>query len=327
MILTVTLNPLLERRLFFTSVELGKSQRCIDEKYSAGGKGINVSRQLNCLGIKNSALTFLGGNYGRILRSILTEEKIEFSVQSTKAETRLADIIIEKDTQRITTFFGKNSIISIDEVNEFKHKLEKMIQNCSIVVFSGSSPCNETDEIFPYGIELANKYDKISILDTYGRHLNECLNASPTVVHNNISEVENSLSIKLDSEKEILDYLNKLYSQGIKLSFLTDGPNPIYAAKFDFHYKIYIPSLDFMETDIVDATGSGDAFTAGIAYGLENSLVFDEFVKLAVALGTANAIKLETCSVTQNEYEKFLNDIRIEPIGKRMKIIDDSPKY
>lgn len=322
MILTVTLNPLLERRLFFTSVELGKGHRCIDEKYTAGGKGINVSRQLNFLGIKNSALTFLGGNYGKILRSILTDEKIDFSIQSTKSETRLADIIIEKETRRLTTFFGQNSTITKEEADEFKHKLDRMIQNCSIVVFSGSSPCSAADDIFPYGIELANKYDKISILDTYGSHLNECLKAAPTVVHNNISEVEKSLSIKLNSEKDIIDYLHKLYSIGIKLSFLTDGPNQFYAAKFDFFYKIYIPTID-----VIDSTGSGDAFTAGIAYGLEKSLVFDEFVKLATALGIANAAKLETCNVTQNECEKFLPNIKIETIGKKMKIIDDSPKY
>ena len=60
MILTVTLNPLLEKRLEFQSVELGKDQRAKNEFYAAGGKGINVSRQLNLLGVKNSAFTWLG---------------------------------------------------------------------------------------------------------------------------------------------------------------------------------------------------------------------------------------------------------------------------
>jgi len=322
MILTVTINPLLERRLFFHSVELGKNNKCIDEKYSAGGKGINVSRQLNCLGIQNSALTFLGGNNGKILRSILTEEKINFSIQSTKSETRIADVIIESDTKRITTFFGINSKIFKEEVDEFKNKLERMIQNCSIVVFSGSSPSEEANSIFPFGIELANKYDKISILDTYGKHLNDCLNASPTVVHNNISEVEESLSIKLCNDEEKINYLKNLYAKGIKLGFLTDGANYFFASKFDFIYKISFPSVES-----VDSTGSGDAFTAGIAYGLENSLVFDDFVKIATALGIANATKLETCKVDKHEYEKYLSDIVVEPVGKKMKIIDDTPKY
>ena len=171
MVLTVTLNPLLENRLYSDSIQLGTSNRSRAQVFKAGGKGINVSRQLNYLGIQNIALTFLGGNYGKILRKILTEEKINFSAISTKSETRSATLTIENNLQRLTTFFEPNKKITDDEVNEFKSKLEKMIQNCSTVIFSGSSPCLETDEIFSFGIELANRLDKTSILDSYGNHL------------------------------------------------------------------------------------------------------------------------------------------------------------
>ncbi|MFA7228512.1 MAG: PfkB family carbohydrate kinase, partial [Melioribacteraceae bacterium] len=293
MILTVTLNPLLEHRLFFNSVELGSSNRNSREIYCAGGKGINVSRQLNKLGIQNSAFTFLGGNIGKSLRHCLINDKIDFSVVSSKSETRIAEVVIEESKKRVTTFFGKNSYISTGESDEFKGKLEKMIQNCSIVVFMGSSPCKETDDIFPFGIELANKHDKISILDTYGNHLQNCIDASPTVIHNNIDEIRSSLGFTLNDEVEKLEFLRNMYSKNIKMAFLTDGPNPVYAGKFDFHYKI-IPAA----IDTYDPTGSGDAFVAGIAHGLEEAIVFNEFVKSATALGMLNASTLETCSVS-----------------------------
>lgn len=322
MILTVTLNPLLERRLFCGEVEPGKSHRAEKEFFTAGGKGINVSRQLNLLGIKNSSFTFIGGNNGKIFRHLLNEEKIEYSLVATKAETRSADLIIEESKPRITTFFGVNSSITREESDEFKNKLDKMIQNCSIVVFSGSSPCKTTDDIFPYGIELANKYDKISILDTYGSHLQKCIDASPMCIHINVEEAEKSFGISLKDEKEKTEFLKKLYSQRIKLIFLTDGPDCAYAAKFNFAYKICPPKVKTM-----DPTGSGDAFVAGISFGLENSLVFDEFAKTAAALGAANAAKWETCSVSQDELNRYLDQVKIEPIGKKMKIIDDSPNY
>ncbi len=322
MILTVTLNPLLEKRLFFESIKLGQVNRSNKEKYSAGGKGINVSRQLNHLGMKNSAFTFLGGNNGKILRRSLTEENIDFAAVYTKAETRLADLIIEEKNNRISTFFGVNSTITIEESNEFKNKLEKIIPNCSIVVFAGSSPCKETDDIFPFGIELANKHDKISIADTYGAHLKNCIDAAPTVIHNNVEEVERSLGISLRNEKEKLDYLRGLYAKKIRLAFLTDGANSIFASKFDFHYKIEPPHVD-----LIDSTGSGDAFVAGIAYGLENALVFDEFVKIAAALGAANATKLETCEVSFEQMNRYIKQVEVFSIGKKMKLIDDSPNY
>jgi tagatose 6-phosphate kinase len=321
MILTVTINPLLERRLFFNSVEFGKANRCNREIFYAGGKGINVSRQLNFLGLKNQAFTFLGGNNGKILRHCLTNDKIDFSVVSSKAETRSADLIIDSNNC-VSTFFGLNSEITAEESKEFKDKLEKMIQNCSVVVFAGSSASTAADDIFPFGIELANKHDKVSILDTYGAHLKSCIDAEPTIIHNNANEVEKSLGISLKSEKEKLEYLYFLYSKKIKLAFLTDGANHAYAAKFDFHYKIESPKVE-----TVDSTGSGDAFVAGITFGMENSLVFDEFIKIASALGAANATKLETCEISIDEMNRYIKDVNVTPIGKKMKILDDSPNY
>jgi 1-phosphofructokinase family hexose kinase len=320
MILTVTLNPVLEKRLYFDSVELGNSNRAFKEEFTAGGKGINVSRQLNCLGIQNSAFTFLGGNNGKIVRSLLTYEQIEFFSIATKSVTRYANLIIEKRTDRISTFFSPNAKITKEEATEFKNKLEKMIQNCSMVVFSGSSPCSETEEIFPYGIELANKHDKISILDTYGSHLDKCIASAPTVIHNNTHELENSLNISLKSEKDKIELLKKLYSKGIRLAFITDEAKPVYASKFDFVYKAIPPKVN-----LVDSTGSGDAFVAGLVYGLDNSLVFEETLKNATALGAANASMMKTCSVSKDEMIHFTELIEIETIGKKMKLIDDSP--
>ncbi|MBI5808095.1 MAG: 1-phosphofructokinase [Ignavibacteriales bacterium] len=320
MILTVTINPLLERRLFFTKVSLGKSHRATKEFFSAGGKGINVSRQLNFLNTKNHALTFLGGNNGKLLRKCFVEDKIDFTIVSTKAETRIADLIIEEEGKRITTFFGTNSEISIDEVDEFKTKLDKMIQNCSCVVFSGSSPCKEADDIFSFGINLANEYDKISILDTYGNHLENSFSAAPTIIHNNVSEIESSLKIDLSTEQSKIDFLHQLNKKGIKWAFLTDGEKPIYASKYDFIYKVEFPKIN-----IIDSTGSGDAFTAGIVYGIDNSFVFEETLILATKLGILNATMLETCKVDQAAIDKFESPINVIPIGKKMKLINDSP--
>ncbi len=320
MVATITINPLLEYRLYFNKIDIGTTNKSFKYEITCGGKGINVSRQLNLLNVKNVALTLLGGNNGKILRRQLEKEKINFSVVSVKDETRFASLIIEEDSQTLTTLFSPNSSFESIEVENFIEKLEKIIKNNSVIVFSGSSPNANANKIFPAGIELAHKYDKISILDTYGDHLKDCLSKGPTVYHGNVKEISGSLKINLNDEKSKIDFLNELYGKGIKLAFITDGANAAYVSKFDFHYKIENP-----EIKEIDATGSGDAFIAGIAYGLENSLVYEEFVKLASALGVANATKWEVCNSTLKEANKFIDKIKLFPIGKKMKIIDDSP--
>ncbi len=320
MILSVILNPLLERRQVFEEIYLGEINRSRNEHFCAGGKGINICRQLNLLNTQNIALTFLGGSTGKLIRKTLSDEKIDFTFIPTKSESRSASIITEKKYKRITSYFSPNNQINENEVIEFKKKLEKMISNCSIVIFSGSSPSPFADEIFPFGIEAANRLDKISILDTYGRHLKTCIEKNPTVIHNNFQELENSLNINLSNEKSKLDFLKYLYQNKIHLSFLTDGSNPTYAAKFDFFYKIENPLINK-----IDETGSGDAFVAGIAYGLEQSYVFEDFVKIGTALGAFNAVNWDICNVNLNQAESLYDLIKISTIGKKMKIIDDSP--
>ncbi len=73
----------------------------------------------------------------------------------------------------------------------------------------------------------------------------------------------------------------------------------------------------------VDSTGSGDAFVAGIAYGWHNNLVFNEQIKFAAALGTANAQMFDVCNVPIDGSRKFVELVEVHPIGKKIKIIDD----
>ena len=198
--------------------------------------------------------------------------------------------------------------------------MEKMIENCEIVVFSGSSSCKETGIIIPFGIETANKYDKISICDTYGGHLKDCIEKSPTIIHNNVTEIENSLNISLNSEKDKIDFMNYLYGKGIKQSYLTNGELKAYASNFDFHYEIEVPKID-----TVDSTGSGDGFVAGIAYSLHNDLTFEEGLVFASSIGALNARRLEVCNIGMNEIEEFKTSVRVSHIGKKMKTLDVTP--
>lgn len=320
MILTVTINPLLEQRFTFTKVSHVVQNRNGKLQLAAGGKGINVNRQLNILNVHNIALSFAGGTYGKLFREAIKNEGIDFSLINTHSETRICSVIINSAEKSISYYFSENQTITKDETDKFIAKMQKMIQNCEIVIFSGSSPCKETDRIFPAGIEMANKYDKISICDTYGSHLENCYSASPSIVHNNVEEAVNSLQINLNDEKDRLFFLDSLYSKGIKQVYLTDGDKNIYASNFDFHYKVRVPNLKG-----VDSTGSGDAFVAGIAYGWHNNLVFNEQIKFATALGTVNAQMFDVCNVPVDEARKFVESVEVHPIGKKIKLIDDTP--
>ncbi len=321
MILTVTLNPLLERRLTYDKVKFREENRNGISELKAGGKGINVSRQLNNLDLDNLAYTFSGGNNGKIFKEILSKENIKFTSVRIAAEIREASIIIEKSGKSVSTFYQENSSVSKNEADEFKNKLNKMVENCEIVIFSGSSPCKETDSIIPFGINAANKYDKISICDTYGSHLKDCIEAGPTILHNNIRETEKSLDTGLSTEKSKIDYLNFLYSKNIKQAYLTEGSSSFYCSNFDYHFKVSLPQIP-----VVDPTGSGDSFVAGIAYGIHKNLTFHDSLAVASSLGIENILSYDAANVRSNDLDKWKDQIRIESSGKKMKTLDVTPR-
>jgi tagatose 6-phosphate kinase len=320
MILTVTLNPLLERRYYYSALDLTSVNRNGKVLLKAGGKGININRQLNKFGIQNISLLFTGGNNGKLIRESLQKEKIIFSDIITKKETRDAAIIIDQSAKKVYSFFRTDTEVSSSEVENFIEKMEKMISTCELVVFSGSSPCKETDVIFPEGIRLANKMDKISVCDTYGDHLESCLETAPTIIHNNVDEIRLSLGYILNNEKDHHSFLNTLYSKGIKQAFITDAEKPFYASNFDFHYNVTLPKID-----TVDSTGSGDSFTSGIIYGFHNKLNFEQQLRFASALGVRNAQSFEVCDVEVDNAQSFIEQIKISSVGKKIKEINDLP--
>ena len=321
MIVTVTLNPLLERRYSFRRIEYPGINRDGVLTIRAGGKGINVSRQLNILNTSNLAFTFLGGTNGRLFRDALNQEKVNFTSVRINSETRDGVVIIDEGNKRVTSLFGANPEIESNEVEEFKRKLEKIIQNCEIVVFSGSSPCRNTDPIIPFGIEIANRYDKISVCDTYGTHLADCIKAGPAILHNNIDELQKSLRMELNSEETILNFLDSLYSSGIKQVYITNAEKNFYAANFDFHFKVTVPMVKS-----IDSTGSGDSFTGGIIYGWHRDLTFEDGLKLATSLGAANASRYDAGNVPLKDIESIKSRVEVTAIGKKMKTLDVTPR-
>ena len=254
------------------------------------------------------------------LRESLQKEQIHFSEINTKSETRDAAIIISKTENKIYSFFRSDEEITPAEVDNFILKMEKMISTCEVVVFSGSSPCEAADVIFPEGIRIAKQLDKISVCDTYGNHLEKCLDASPTIVHNNFEEIQSSLDLKLKSENDFLFLLDKLYKKGVKQAFITDAEKTFYASNFDFHYKITLPKID-----AIDSTGSGDAFTAGLIYGWHKKLNFEEQLRFASALGICNAKSFEVCDVNEEDAQSIVEQIKISSVGKKIKLINDLP--
>ncbi len=76
MILTVTLNPALDRTMIVPNFQVGFRHRATETVMLPGGKGINVARAAKALGRPVIATGFIGGRKGDQIVADLNEEGI-----------------------------------------------------------------------------------------------------------------------------------------------------------------------------------------------------------------------------------------------------------
>lgn len=319
MILIVTANPLLETVYTTDEIQTFGTFRSGKTFYRAGGKGINISRQLKLLGVPSLNLFPIGGETGRIFRSVLESEELAVSPVSVKSAMRTA-AVIESPANKLS-YLANGSPLSSGEVSAMIDKLSKMIVNAEIVVFAGSVSCEAAAEIYTAGLKLAAQHDKISLLDTYGPHLKDCYALSPTIIHNNLDEIAGLADVRGDNESAGM-FVKNLYSYGIKQAYLTNAGQRFYSSNFNYLYGVTPPHVTS-----IDSTGSGDAFNAGILYGWYHDLTYMQTLTLAVKLGALNSLSNQVCSVPQTQLEEFASEIEIVPVGDKLKVINDTATF
>jgi fructose-1-phosphate kinase PfkB-like protein len=85
---TLTLNPCLDVFYRLPRLVPGEVNRADEPTPRAGGKGVNVSREVLCQGMQTCAYVLFAGENGRRLASLLDREGIHFVAEWVEGETR-----------------------------------------------------------------------------------------------------------------------------------------------------------------------------------------------------------------------------------------------
>ena len=309
MVTTVTLNPMLDKTIYVDRVERGTIHRASKMEMVAGGKGINVSRQLKRLGIKTVATGFLGGEVGSIMSRLLTAELIDQDFVRTEAATREGLTYLEPDGTW-TALFEPSLRVEQAAVHELNKKIGDLASKSTWVVCGGSSPGNEADDIFYEAIILAHRSGISSVLDSYGRAFELGLKAQPTLVKPNKREFEATFHQSLTTESDHLLAVRFLLDHGARYSILTDGGHMFYAGIQGHFWKVTPP-----ETKGVNPTGSGDALVAGILYGFQQGWKFERCLAFGAAAGAANARVWEVANSPLQEISSLEESVRIQRVS------------
>ena len=135
MIITVTLNPALDKTIEIDEFKIGSVNRIVSTRVDAGGKGINVSKVIKELQHESLALGFLGGSSGNQIKNYLDDLKINNEFLSVKGETRTNLKIIDKVNNTHTDINESGPCLKGEDITSIKQKIMK---HCREGFFSSS---------------------------------------------------------------------------------------------------------------------------------------------------------------------------------------------
>jgi tagatose 6-phosphate kinase len=312
MVTTITLNPMLDKTIYVDRIERGAIHRANRMEMVAGGKGINVSRQLHRLGIKTLATGFLGGEVGTTISRLLTEELVPYDFVQSETATREGLTYLEPDGTW-TALFEPSLPVGQKAVLELKKKINELAAQSTWIVCGGSSPGNESDDVFREAINAANRNGISSVLDSYGPAFEQGLKALPTVVKPNKREFEMTFHQTLSSEADHIHAVQFLLGQGARYCILTDGGNAFYAGIQGHFWKVTPPTMK-----AVNPTGSGDSLVAGILYGFHQGWKFERCLAFGAAAGAANAMVWEVANSTLQEITSLEASVRVQRVSVKI---------
>ncbi|SFB93626.1 1-phosphofructokinase [Brevinema andersonii] len=273
MVLTVTLNPAVDYHMKIDSFSEGKSLSAKGVSFQAGGKGINVSRVLNNLGIANTALAVLGGFTGDYIKSQIPELKAISIKERTRINTKLRTAISE------TEIHGVAPELTLQEIEQVKYEIAHLTKDDTLIL-SGSLPKGVSDAIYK---ELALLVpDTRIIADTRGVALKEIITVKNLfLIKPNKDELSELFGCEICSNEEALKLAQNLKNDtNITYIIVSLGKDGAYLLTDTEVF--YAPAL---EGELVSSVGAGDSLVAGF---IARYLKSDD-PKLSFAYGVACA--------------------------------------
>ncbi|NQT84557.1 1-phosphofructokinase family hexose kinase [bacterium] len=309
MIVTITLNPLIDKTLFVDCLQKGVISRTSRKEMVAGGKGVNVARVLKNFGVPVKAFVMLGGHTGKLLADLIRRDSIPLIPFWVKASTRFSVRIHETARELNTTIIEEGDFITRDEVRRLKQKALAAIRRAKIVVLSGSVPGANLATFYRDLIREARKNKTLTILDTYGESFLHGVGASPFMVKPNRAEYESSTGKPLRRAADYLAAFQHFHDKGIEFVVISLGEKGLRAS---FKGETFVVKPPVVKE--IMPVGSGDCLIAGIVYGLTRNFPVEECLRWGVAAGCANAAVWPIADLSRKQVERYIPLVSIRKV-------------
>jgi 1-phosphofructokinase len=290
-IVSVTLNPSLDRTIQVARLDRGAVLRTSAPMLEPGGKGVNLTRALTRNGIESVALLPVGGPEGAELSTLLDIAGVATRFVPVEGRTR-SNLTVSEPDGTITKFNEPGFPLSEDDFSVLATTLAGLVSARDWVVFSGSMPpeCSEKQLV-----ELMTSVTDLGAflaVDTSGTALTASIAAHPRVIKPNRAELAEAVGRELDSISDVIAAAQELRALGVERVLVSLGAD---GAVLVGEHGVLVGESTVLERR--STVGAGDCFLAGFLskFSLDES---DENAALIEALAWgAAAVSLPGTSV------------------------------
>lgn len=311
MIVTVTLNPAVDKTLIVRGFTPGTTNRATVDRLRVGGKGINVAFNLRRLGCEVVATGFLGADDRHGTAAALARAGIEAEFVPVEAETRVNLKVFDSLTGLETEINEPGFVVPPPAIAALAARLQAMASRASVMVFSGSLPPGAPDDLYAQLVALVRAHGVRSVLDAAGAALAHGIAARPDLVKPNRQETEDLLGTPIGDDVSLATAAERILASGARSVVISLGPGGALGASSAGMWRARPPAVAVRST-----VGAGDAMVAGLAYGLMHSLSASDALRLATAVSCAAAAASDPSGVAQ-DIETLLPQVAIAPVPSR----------
>lgn len=311
MIVTLTLNPAIDKYGEVEDVRYEDSMRMLDNSYDAGGKGINVSRVLKRFGIDAPAVYFRGGRFGKVFDDLLAQEHVKTDAVAIEGDTRINYTVYNRAIGKVFKFNDPGPEVSDAELNELTDRLRSYVKPDAFFVLSGNILPQMKRTIYADFInEIAPKC-KAVILDTESDLLVENLKVcSPTYIKPNITETGRILGRDMKTDADFIEAL-KLLEKNAAHPLVSAASKGVFFKNSDGKYYNVVPP----DVKVVSTVGAGDSFIAGFVMSVSQEKSMLDAVKMGAACGTATVMTAGTSLCDPKVVMEILERVEARIIG------------
>ena len=258
-------------------------------EYSSGGVGRNICENLARLGVNTSLLSVVGrDDAGKNILTELNRINVDSSrVLITDGITPHYLAILDETRDMYVAISDMELIKNIDK--DYVEKNKKIIENAEFTVMD----TNLEEETLDY--VLKNLKGKFLIDGVSTKKVMKIKDLLDKIYFLKVNIYEAQALSGLETDN--IDRLGEdLINKGLESLVITAGGQGSYYFEKDFKMM-----RKPREVKVLSASGAGDAFMAGYAYGLYNDLEIEERMATAEAAARIALMSSESCSKDMNE--------------------------